>query len=662
MTKISSGNQPIVTEKAVRKPQLAKPVSGKAQKYTQPKSTNGAHPHPFQRERKRKKTKEPLTSIESYLDGVETQMRERDKVTLIPKALRGPPLPSSLPAMPPQPPPMPFAPSVGYPFQAPGMPMFFHQPPPPHHFYGAPEPPRKKRKLNNGYRYSLASLGIPEDDIPQKLYALNNLPKIRHGDDRRRELKREIKRELAALDKAGKKGTTLTDMFPVSTIKGTVTLKVEKLNPARLKAIKLSAELASVPVNPFLRTDPDNRVIEKYPRVLPLHQKARALATIAHLNENLGFTPTSFVQGAALKSVDDTSSKVGNFVKKETILPGEPTKKADDAESTTKYDRSWNLVGVTNKKFAYAAVSSYGLRMMQSMGFKEGKGLGKTENGMTTFLRHVGQHHSRGIRALGETTANKSSGFASCILCDKIFNSIHSVFQHATSKKHVQNLSRHPNNRVLRCNPCMIDFSNQSLLRQHYVLVAHDHPGVSGLAAVQKKLGQKSPAVRSKGNGKFLPLVQGDKHCFRCDVCGCTSIIGISQFKAHLNGKRHTKEMKKLSPEERATAKKHTAQQLKNFSAGPPIAPKIAPKQTKVKQKEEKFSCEVCGVLNVVRTQYEAHIAGKKHLKALKREQQLKSINRLGIDSRTLSATRAGKNELLFAQRAYERDLRTNRS
>ena len=77
-----------------------------------------------------------------------------------------------------------------------------------------------------------------------------------------------------------------------------------------------------------------------------------------------------------------------------------------------------------------------------------------------------------------------------------------------------------------------------------------------------------------------------------------------------------------------------------------------------VKQKEEKFSCEVCGVLNVVKTQYEAHIAGKKHLKALKREQQLKSINRLGIDSRTLSATRAGKNELLFAQRAYERDLR----
>ena len=66
-------------------------------------------------------------------------------------------------------------------------------------------------------RYSLASLGnlflrfricdcdnmfsgIPEDDIPQKLYALNNLPKIRHGDDRRRELKREIKRELEALD------------------------------------------------------------------------------------------------------------------------------------------------------------------------------------------------------------------------------------------------------------------------------------------------------------------------------------------------------------------------------------------------------------------------------------------------------------------------------
>jgi len=65
-------------------------------------------------------------------------------------------------------------------------------------------------------------LGIPEDDIPQKLYALNNLPKIRHGDDRRRELKREIKRELAALDKAGKKGTTLTDMFPVSTKNGTL--------------------------------------------------------------------------------------------------------------------------------------------------------------------------------------------------------------------------------------------------------------------------------------------------------------------------------------------------------------------------------------------------------------------------------------------------------
>ena len=79
-----------------------------------------------------------------------------------------------------------------------------------------------------------------------------------------------------------------------------------------LRAIKLSAELASQPVNPFLRTDPDNRVIEKYPRVMPLHQKARALATIAHVNEKLGFTPTSFIQGAALKSVGKFSQKLQN--------------------------------------------------------------------------------------------------------------------------------------------------------------------------------------------------------------------------------------------------------------------------------------------------------------------------------------------------------------
>jgi len=649
--KLGSGSAPIVTEKSRRKPQLAKPVSGKPMmRYSQPPQP--AHVH------SKRKRKQPKTGIESYLDGVEAQMQR--SVQHIPDAIR-PHRPRV--AVPARPPPMqpqfapPFPVAGGYPFVniPPGMPI---PPPHPHFFHPMQPPPRKKRKLNDTYRYSLASLGIPEDDIPQKLYALNNLPKIRHGDDQRRELKREIKRELEALDKAGEKGNKKVDMFPVTTKQGSITMKVEKLNPARIKAIKLSAELASQPVNPFLRTDHDYRVIEKYPRVLPLHQKARALATIAHVNEKLGFTPTSFIQGAALKSVDDSTTKVGNFVKKETIIPGEESQIEDN--SGAKYDGSWNLVGVTNKKFSYAPVSSYGLRMMKSMGFKEGKGLGKSEAGMTTFIRHLGQHHSKGIRALGETTTNKSNGFASCILCDKVFNSMHSIFQHATSKKHVQNLSRHPNNRVLRCNPCMIEFSNQTLLRQHYVLVAHDHPGVSGLASVQKKVGQKKPTVQSKGNGSFQVVNSNDKTCFKCSVCGCTSIIGISQFTAHLNGKRHSRELKKMSKKDRAAAESKIAADMKFFSPCPPVPPKNTPKGT-ARNEQERFSCEICGVLNVVKTQYDAHVAGKKHQKALKREKQLKSLNRFGHDPRmSQNPTRAGEEELYFAQKAYQNDQRNN--
>merc|ERR1719204_146438 len=217
--------------------------------------------------------------------------------------------------------------------------------------------------------------------------------------------------------------------------------------------------------------------------------------------------------------------------------------------------------------------------MMKAMGFKEGEGLGANESGMTTFLRHMGQHHSRGIRALGELTAKKASGFASCILCDKVFNSMHSVFQHTTSRRHIQSLSKHPNNRVLRCNPCMIDFSNQSLLRQHYVLVAHDHPGVSGLAAVQKKVQQKKPKIRSKGNGVFQPLPSGEKHCFKCEVCGCTQIIGIAQFKDHLKGKRHAKELRKLTEAKREELMGKISEELKLFGQNPP--PPVPPAKAK---------------------------------------------------------------------------------
>jgi len=664
---ITYGSSPIVTEH--RKPQLSKPVSGKPRKRVE-YSPNSNRPLMQQNDRNhRKKSKEPKTGIESYLDGVEAQMQEKGRIQLIPTAMRGPRIQA---APQPQPHPMPFTPLYPFVSLAPGMSMSFQQPPPlpPQQFYA--EPPRKKRKLNDGFRYSLASIGIAEDDIPQKLHALNNLPKIRHGDDRRRDLKREIKRELEALDKAGKKGTTVTDMFPVQTKTGTVTQKVEKLTPARIKAIKLSAELATVPINPFLRTDRDERVIEKFPRVLPLHQKARALATIQHLNDNLGFKTTSFVQGAALKSVDDTATKLSNFVIGETIVPGDDSKKEDETEEVAnkKYDRSWNLVGVTNKKFAYSPVSSYGLRMMKSMGFKEGKGLGRNESGMTTFLRHMGQHHSRGIRALGETTAKKASGFASCILCDKVFNSMHSVFQHTTSRRHIQNLSKHPNNRVLRCNPCMIDFSNQSLLRQHYVLVSHDHPGVSGLAAVQKQVQQKKPKIQSKGNGVFQPVVylefdHGDKHNFKCEVCGCTQIIGIMQFKDHLKGRRHAKELRKLTEEKREEMVAKIAEDLKYFGQSPP-PPKLPAqhakeqkREKKVQQKQERFSCEICGVLNVVKIQFEAHVVGKKHLKAVRREKQIQMINRAGVDPRSLMVgTRAGKKELLMAQAEYEADLR----
>merc|ERR1719326_1382211 len=68
------------------------------------------------------------------------------------------------------------------------------------------EPPRKKRKVEEkpGYRYSLASLGIPKEEIPQKLYALNNQPKIRSGDDRRKMLKKAIEKEIKNLEKEAK--------------------------------------------------------------------------------------------------------------------------------------------------------------------------------------------------------------------------------------------------------------------------------------------------------------------------------------------------------------------------------------------------------------------------------------------------------------------------
>eukprot|EP00494_Astrolonche_serrata_P005195 UN05211 len=126
------------------------------------------------------------------------------------------------------------------------------------------------------------------------------------------------------------------------------------------------------------------------------------------------------------------------------------------------------------------------------MGFVEGMGLGKCMQGVRTFVRPMGQNHLKGVRAAGETKSGSKMGFASCMLCDKIFNGLDAVTVHCRSRRHVVNLRKHPSNRILTCTICKVTFSNQTLLRNHFRTVYHETDSktgnpVPGLAHAQNR-------------------------------------------------------------------------------------------------------------------------------------------------------------------------------
>eukprot|EP01083_Nonionella_stella_P149005 472581_1 len=153
-----------------------------------------------------------------------------------------------------------------------------------------------------------------------------------------------------------------------------------------------------------------------------------------------------------------------------------------------KYDSNFRpMFPITNKNYTFSVVSNYGLKLLSKYGFKRGDGLGKHKQGVTTFPRLSGQNSLKGICYAERNRKNLTMGFMHCVACDKAFCGYTNLQHHIISKKHKKNLALKPNNLVLLCVQCQLQFPTCQKIKEHFMLVKHDD-SIPGIAAFQKLL------------------------------------------------------------------------------------------------------------------------------------------------------------------------------
>ena len=153
-----------------------------------------------------------------------------------------------------------------------------------------------------------------------------------------------------------------------------------------------------------------------------------------------------------------------------------------------KYDNNFRpMFPITNNDYKFSVVSDYGLKLLQKYGYKEGEGLGRNKQGVTTFPRLIGQNTFKGINYGDRNRKNLSIGFIHCIACEKSFCGYSNLQNHILCKKHKKNLSIKPNNFVLLCVQCQLQFPTCQKIKEHYMLVQHDDT-VPGISTFNKQL------------------------------------------------------------------------------------------------------------------------------------------------------------------------------
>jgi len=90
-----------------------------------------------------------------------------------------------------------------------------------------------------------------------------------------------------------------------------------------------------------------------------------------------------------------------------------------------------------------------------------------------------------------------SNGFIHCTACDKSFCGYSNLQTHVICKKHKKNLAQKPNNLVLLCVQCQLQFPTCQKIKEHYMLVQHDH-NIPGIATFQKQLREELRANQIK--------------------------------------------------------------------------------------------------------------------------------------------------------------------
>ena len=154
-----------------------------------------------------------------------------------------------------------------------------------------------------------------------------------------------------------------------------------------------------------------------------------------------------------------------------------------------KYDNNFRpMFPITNNDYKFSIVSDYGYKLLQKYGYKEGEGLGRNKQGVTTFPRLIGQNtNKKGINYSERNRKNLSIGFIHCIACEKSFCGYSNLQNHILSKKHKKNLSVKPNNLVLLCVQCQLQFPTCQKIKEHYMLVKHDE-AIPGISTFNKQL------------------------------------------------------------------------------------------------------------------------------------------------------------------------------
>merc|ERR1712062_158292 len=150
-----------------------------------------------------------------------------------------------------------------------------------------------------------------------------------------------------------------------------------------------------------------------------------------------------------------------------------------------KYDAHFRpMFPITNRKHRFSVVSKFGLQMLQKYGYKEGEGLGRLKQGVSTFPRLMGQVHQKGVCFSARNHQNLSAGFMRCTACDRGFSGYSNLESHVASQRHKEKVAEEPNQLVLLCVQCQLQFSTALKLKEHFLLVRHNDsiPGLSAFA------------------------------------------------------------------------------------------------------------------------------------------------------------------------------------